>query len=159
MTATLVMSLHHSGKTPVFIQDNEAQHKDWNKIYDPEVLNHIIPIFIAWELNERMYGELQGLNKAAMVQKFGAEQVQIWRRSFDVGPPRGESLAMTANRTIPYFNKRILPELQNQKNVFVPAHGNSLRSIIMEIDKLSPDEVVHLELRLTRRTCHIHLRR
>ena len=100
----------------------------------------------AWEINERMYGNLQGLNKEATRKKFGAEQVKIWRRSFDVAPPEGESLELTAARAIPYFKEKILPLLNQGKNVFISAHGNSLRSIVMFLDNLSKDEVLQLEI-------------
>ena len=93
-----------------------------------------------------MYGELQGLNKKETADQYGADQVQIWRRSYDIAPPNGESLAMTAARSIPYFEKNILPRLMNGENVFIAAHGNSLRSIMMKLDKLSPEQVVKLEL-------------
>ena len=97
-------------------------------------------------LNERHYGDLQGLNKAETAEKFGAEQVHIWRRSFDVAPPDGESLEMTAERTIPYFEEEILPDLQAGKGVLVSAHGNSLRSIVMHIEGISPEDIVSLEI-------------
>ena len=97
-------------------------------------------------LNERHYGKLQGENKAETAKKFGAEQVQIWRRSYDVAPPEGESLKDTAARTIPYFKEKILPELKAGKNVLVAAHGNSLRSIVMDLDHLTKEQVVKLEL-------------
>ena len=93
-----------------------------------------------------MYGFLQGLNKQETADKYGKDQVQIWRRSFDVAPKDGESLKNTAERTIPYFNKEIVPFLEKGKNVFISAHGNSLRSIIMHLDRLSKEEVVKLEL-------------
>ena len=99
-----------------------------------------------WRLNERNYGSLQGLNKAETADKFGAEQVHIWRRSFDVAPPDGESLEMTAERTIPYFEEEILPDLQAGKGVLVSAHGNSLRSIVMHIEEISPEDIVSLEI-------------
>ncbi len=99
-----------------------------------------------WRLNERNYGSLQGLNKAETAEKFGAEQVHIWRRSFDVAPPDGESLEMTAERTIPYFEQEILPDLQAGKGVLVSAHGNSLRSIVMHIEGISPEDIVSLEI-------------
>ena len=99
-----------------------------------------------WRLNERNYGSLQGLNKAETAEKFGAEQVHIWRRSFDVAPPDGESLEMTAERTIPYFEEEILPDLQAERGVLVSAHGNSLRSIVMHIEGISPEEIVSLEI-------------
>lgn len=97
-------------------------------------------------LDERYYGDLQGLNKLEMAQKFGEQQVHQWRRSYDVRPPGGESLADTVSRTVPFFEQAIIPELQAGKNVLVAAHGNSLRSILMFIDRLSEEEVATLEL-------------
>ncbi len=99
-----------------------------------------------WRLNERNYGALQGLNKAETADKHGAEQVRIWRRSFDVAPPEGESLEMTAERTIPYFEEEILPDLESGVNVLVSAHGNSLRSIVMHIEGISPEDIVSFEI-------------
>ena len=97
-------------------------------------------------LNERHYGDLQGLNKAETAKKFGDEQVRLWRRSYDIAPPGGESLENTAARTRPYLKDRILPTVQSGQNVLVAAHGNSLRSIIMYLDQLNRDAVVSLEL-------------
>ena len=97
-------------------------------------------------LNERHYGDLQGLNKAETAEIHGAEQVHIWRRSFDVPPPGGESLEMTAERTIPYFVEEIIPDLDSGMNVLVAAHGNSLRSIVMHIEEISPEEIIKLEI-------------
>ena len=97
-------------------------------------------------LNERHYGDLQGLNKAETAEIHGAEQVHIWRRSFDVPPPGGESLEMTAERTIPYFVEEIIPDLDSGMNVLVAAHGNSLRSIVMHIEEISPEEITKLEI-------------
>lgn len=105
-----------------------------------------IPIERDQALNERHYGDLQGLNKAETAAKFGDEQVHIWRRSFDVPPPNGESLKDTAARTLPYFRERILPELKAGRNVIVAAHGNSLRSIVMEIEGLTPAEILEVNL-------------
>ena len=97
-------------------------------------------------LNERFYGDLQGLNKDECRQKWGAEQVQIWRRSYDVGPPGGESLKETGDRVLPYYLSEIYPLILDGKNVLVAAHGNSLRSLIKHLDKLSADEIVKLEI-------------
>ena len=105
-----------------------------------------IPTHYDWRLNERHYGALQGLNKAETAEKHGAEQVHLWRRSFDVPPPEGESLEMTAERTIPYFTEEILPDLESGKNVLVSAHGNSLRSIVMHLEGISPEDIVSLEI-------------
>lgn len=97
-------------------------------------------------LNERMYGDLQGLNKDETAKKFGAEQVHLWRRSYDVRPPGGESLKDTAERTLPYFQSNILPLVSVGKNLLVCAHGNSLRSIVMELDKLTKEQVLELNI-------------
>ncbi len=97
-------------------------------------------------LNERHYGDLQGLNKAETAQKFGDEQVKIWRRSYDVAPPKGESLKDTAARTLPYFESRIWEDLKKGNNIIVAAHGNSLRSIVMHLDKLTKEQVLELNL-------------
>lgn len=146
MTAMLAMSGHASGKIPVLLHSGEGKLDEWGKCYNLETLSTLIPVFRAWELNERMYGELQGMNKQEMREKYGEKQVQIWRRSFDVAPPQGESLKMTAERTLPYFRKNILAALEEGQNVFVSAHGNSLRSIVMEMDGLSEEEVMALEI-------------
>lgn len=146
MTAMLAMSVHEAGKVPVVLHPGEGKLEEWANIYSPKAEAQTIPVIRAWQLNERMYGELQGVNKAEMMEKYGIEQVQIWRRSFDVPPPRGESLEMTAARTLPYFEEQVIPHLEQGKNVFIAAHGNSLRSIIMKLDSLSPQQVVSLEL-------------
>lgn len=146
MTAFLAMSVHRSGKVPVVLHPGEGKLENWSQIYNEQAMNNCIPVIRCWELNERMYGELQGLNKAETAEKFGAEQVKIWRRSYDIPPPEGESLEMTAARSIPYFERHVIPYLKERKNVLVCAHGNSLRSIMMVLDELTKDEVVHLEI-------------
>ena len=97
-------------------------------------------------LNERFYGDLQGLNKDECRKKWGLDQVQIWRRSYDVGPPGGESLKECGERVLPYFLDKIYPLVLEGKNIIVSAHGNSLRSLIKHLDKLSADEIVKLEI-------------
>jgi 2,3-bisphosphoglycerate-dependent phosphoglycerate mutase len=97
-------------------------------------------------LNERDYGDLAGLNKAETAAKYGEEQVHIWRRSYDVQPPGGESLKDTVARALPYFVTDILPRVMAGERVLVSAHGNSLRALIMVLDRLSPDSIVHVEL-------------
>jgi 2,3-bisphosphoglycerate-dependent phosphoglycerate mutase len=146
MTAMLAMLHHSSGKVPCVQHSHEGKLEAWAQIYGKEAQASCIPVYCAWELNERMYGALQGLNKQETMDQFGQEQVQIWRRSFDQAPPEGESLKMTAARTIPYFQEKILPLLKQGANVFIAAHGNSLRSIVMFLDHLSEDQVVKLEL-------------
>jgi 2,3-bisphosphoglycerate-dependent phosphoglycerate mutase len=97
-------------------------------------------------LNERHYGDLQGLDKTETAEKYGAEQVHQWRRSYDINPPNGESLKDTAARTLPYFESRILADLEAGETVLVSAHGNSLRSIVMLLDKLDEVQVLSLEI-------------
>jgi 2,3-bisphosphoglycerate-dependent phosphoglycerate mutase len=105
-----------------------------------------LPIIGDIALNERHYGDLQGLNKAETAAKFGDEQVKIWRRSYDVPPPNGESLEGTAARTLPFFDRCIMGDIRIGKNVLVVAHGNSNRSIVMKLDGLSKEEVLELNL-------------
>jgi 2,3-bisphosphoglycerate-dependent phosphoglycerate mutase len=106
----------------------------------------VLPIIRDPALNERNYGDLQGLNKADTARKYGDEQVHIWRRSFDVPPPNGESLEMTAARTLPFFERCILGDVRQGKDVLVVAHGNSNRSIVMKLDKLNREQVLGLNL-------------
>ncbi len=105
-----------------------------------------IPVTKDKALNERHYGDLQGLNKAETAVKFGDEQVKIWRRSYDIAPPNGESLKDTAARTLPYFESRVAADLKAGKNIIVAAHGNSLRSIVMDLEKLTKEQVLELNL-------------
>jgi 2,3-bisphosphoglycerate-dependent phosphoglycerate mutase len=97
-------------------------------------------------LNERDYGDLMGLNKDEARERWGDEQVHLWQRSYDVAPPGGESLKDTAARVLPFYEKRIVPELQAGKTVLVVAHGNSLRALVMQLDRLSPDQVIELNI-------------
>jgi len=110
-----------------------------------------LPVYMDWALNERHYGGLQGLNKAETAKKYGDEQVKIWRRSYDVPPPKGEdgmteSLKDTRARTIPYYETRIVPHLKKGENVLVAAHGNSLRSIVMYLENMTPEQILALNL-------------
>lgn len=97
-------------------------------------------------LNERHYGDLQGLNKQAIGEKFGMEQLKIWRRSYDVAPPGGESLKDTQNRVLPYYHEHIEPLLRNNNNVLISAHGNSLRALVMYLENLLKDEIMELNI-------------
>jgi len=105
-----------------------------------------IPIEKDKALNERMYGDLQGLNKAETAKKYGDAQVKIWRRSYDVKPPGGESLKDTAERALPYYEKMIKPCLLKGETIIIAAHGNSLRALVMELDQLSKEEVLELNI-------------
>ena len=105
-----------------------------------------IPVIKNQCLNERNYGDLAGLNKDDAREKWGEEQVHVWRRSFDVPPPGGESLKDTAERVLPYFKSEIMPKVIEGSSILIAAHGNSLRSLIMDLDSISSEEIVNLEI-------------
>jgi len=106
----------------------------------------IVPIFMNKALNERNYGQLQGLNKTETAKKFGEAQVELWRRSFDIAPPGGESLKDTAARVIPYYQEFIEPLLKLNQNVLIVAHGNSLRALMMFIEQISQADIAGLDI-------------
>ena len=97
-------------------------------------------------MNERDYGDLSGLDKDEARKEWGEDQVHIWRRSFDIPPPGGESLKDTAARVLPYFEEKIKPLVEQGNNILICAHGNSLRSLIMSLEEISPDEIVKVEI-------------
>ncbi|MGC3975297.1 MAG: 2,3-bisphosphoglycerate-dependent phosphoglycerate mutase [Nitrospira sp.] len=105
-----------------------------------------IPVEKDKALNERMYGELQGLNKAETAKQFGDEQVKIWRRSYDVRPPGGESLKDTAERVLPYYESRIRPYVHKGETILIAAHGNSLRALVMQLEQLTREQVLELNI-------------
>ena len=155
MTAMIALSEHGSEKTPVFhyptevdksMPENERLMREWSQIRGDAGHDNLLPVHVAWQLNERMYGDLQGLDKQATREQYGDEQVHIWRRSYDVPPPEGESLELCAARTLPYLEGTLVPALEAGRNLFVAAHGNSLRSVVMAIEDLSEDEVLSLEI-------------
>ncbi|KAL9937612.1 hypothetical protein V8E36_003157 [Tilletia maclaganii] len=111
-----------------------------------EINQENIPVTKNQALNERDYGELTGLNKDDARKKFGEEQVHIWRRSYDVPPPGGESLELTAKRVLPYYNAEIKPHVLEGKSVLVTAHGNSLRALIQDLEGLTGEQIVNTEL-------------
>jgi 2,3-bisphosphoglycerate-dependent phosphoglycerate mutase len=114
------------------------------------ILNSIgqtdIPLIKDERLNERHYGDLQGKNKDEMREEFGEEQVHVWRRSYDVAPPNGESLKDTRERVLPYYESDIVPLLKEGKNIIIAAHGNSLRALIMHLEDMSPEEILQFEV-------------
>lgn len=130
-----------------------------------------LPVHKTWRLNERHYGDLEGLNKSETAQKFGEQQVKIWRRSYDTPPPAitpqdkrypgndrryknvasadiplSECLKDTVNRFLPYWHEMILPQIKKQQRVLIVAHGNSLRALIQYLDKMSPEEILNLDI-------------
>jgi bisphosphoglycerate-dependent phosphoglycerate mutase family 1 len=107
MTAMLAMMQHRRKKVPIIVHNESEQAHKWSQIYSEETKKQSIPVITAWQLNERMYGELQGLNKQETADRFGKEQVHEWRRSYDIPPPNGESLEMCAERAVAYFKDQV----------------------------------------------------
>lgn len=130
-------------RIPIIYHEEKRIH-DWEH-YTGEKQKEI-PIYQSVDLAERYYGDLQGLNKAETMKKYGDVQVHLWRRSYDINPPNGESLKDTCDRTIPYYENHILPQLQAGKNVLVVAHGNSLRSITKFVENISDKEIPTVEI-------------
>ena len=152
-TAMLAMTKHTSKKTPVIIHDF-GKLAEWGTIYSEAAIQDTIPVFLAWQLNERMYGRLQGLNKQETMDRFGKDQVHLWRRSYKDAPPEGESLEMTALRTIPFFEHTILPYLQKEKNVLISAHGNSLRACVKYIENIDDSHISQREIATGEPLCY-----
>lgn len=125
---------------------NLSRAQETNRLMLAELGQSGIEIVKNEALNERDYGDLSGLNKDDAREKWGEEQVHIWRRSYDVPPPGGESLKMTAERVLPYFDKEILPRVLKGERVLVAAHGNSLRALVMQLDKLNQEQVIALNI-------------
>ncbi|KAK4485949.1 hypothetical protein RD792_008601 [Penstemon davidsonii] len=146
MTAMLALTQHRCMKVPIIVHSETEQARRWSQIYSEGTKKQSIPVVKAWQLNERMYGELQGLNKQETAEQYGKEQVHSWRRSYYVRPPNGESLEMCLGRAVTFFKEHIEPQLLIGRHVMVVAHANSLRSIIMYLDKLTSQEVINLEL-------------
>jgi len=130
-------------RTPVIYHEDKRIH-DWE--HHTSIEGTEIPIYQSVDLAERYYGDLQGLNKEEMRKKYGKEQVHLWRRSYDVNPPGGESLKNTCERTTPYYKTYVLPELQTGKNVLIVAHGNSLRAITKYVENISDTEIPSVEI-------------
>ena len=131
-------------KYPMFIHIDGGRMETWGTYKEPS--QDELPVFTTELLNERCYGDLQGLNKAKTAEKFGKEQAHIWRRSYDVRPPGGESLKDTCERVVPFFKKCIQQDLIDGKNVLVAASGNSLRAIIKHIEDIPDADIINVEL-------------
>lgn len=123
-----------------------SRAQETNRIVLEELGQSDLPIVRDQALNERDYGDLSGLNKDDAREKWGEEQVHIWRRSYDIPPPGGESLKDTAARVLPYYEKEILPRVLKGERVLVAAHGNSLRALVMVLDKLNQEQVIALNI-------------
>ncbi len=143
-TAMLLMTAKPDSKPPIIISQTKSEHEPATTI--DEIKDKCTPLISDWRLNERHYGKLQGLNKKDAAEKYGENQVALWRRGFEDTPPGGESLKSTMERTIPAMQELILPKLNQDQTVLVVAHGNSLRSIIMHIENITPQAISGFEI-------------
>jgi len=141
-TLIYLLSAMKIKQIPVFYSE---QKKDFRREHHIENKNEL-PIYKTDDLNERYYGALQGMDKDLARKKFGVEQVQIWRRSYDVKPPKGESLKDTMARAVPYFKKNILPKLKKGQNILIVAHGNSLRGITKFLEHINNKDIPNYEI-------------
>lgn len=143
---TLLLILARQNATGIFVHKSKKR-RAW-ALHPHHLESHEIPIYSSDKINERYYGKLQGMNKDVARQRWGKQQVFLWRRSYTVRPPGGECLKDVVRRAAPYFEKTIMPYIKKGKNVIVAAHGNSLRAMIKHIENMSDKEIPHLELPL-----------
>jgi len=141
---TTIKILRNLGKNPLFVHLDGGKMQEWGSFEGG--FADSIPTYVSEKLNERYYGKLQGLNKEEAKKTFGEDQVKLWRRSYDVAPPDGESLKDTFNRTVPFYKQFVEPELKSGKNILIVSSGNSLRSIVKYIENISDDEIIDFEM-------------
>ncbi len=142
-TMDLVIESIGDKRTPIIYHYDDSQIRE--REHAENIANEL-EIIQSKALAERYYGDLQGLNKDDCRKKWGEEQVHIWRRSFDIRPPGGESLKDTLSRVLPFYNKNIVPELKKEKNILIVAHGNSLRAIVKHLENISDQDIPNHEL-------------
>lgn len=140
---TVSRILEFEKKYPVFIHLDKGRMKEWGNFKEDK---GYFPVYISENLNERYYGRLQGLNKQAIMKKYGKEKVHLWRRGFKNAPPGGESLEDTYKRAVPFYNKYIERDLKKGKNVLIVASHNSLRAIVKYIEAISDKDIINLEI-------------
>ena len=131
-------------KYPIFIHIDKGKMREWGNF--TELNKNYIPVYLSEALNERHYGKLQGLDKQETIRKYGEEKVHLWRRSYNVVPPGGESLADVIKRTTPFYKKYIEKDLKKGKNILVVASHNSLRAILKYIEKISAGDIIDVEI-------------
>lgn len=141
---TTLEILKRLGKKPLFIHVDGGNQEEWGHFEGGN--GTCIPAYVSEKINERYYGKLQGLNKAESKKNYGEDQVKLWRRSWDINPPEGESLKDTYERTVPFYKNKIETELKAGKNVLVVSSGNSLRSIVKFIENIPDDKIIDFEI-------------
>jgi len=149
-TSPLIRNLHtvlkvfeKKDKYPIF-RHFKSKMKDWSHF--EELNQNYIPVYVSEVLNERYYGKLQGLNKEETMKKYGEEKVHLWRRSYKIAPPGGESLADVVKRTTPFYKKYVEKDLKRGKNVLIIASHNSARAIIKHVEKVSDKDIINVEM-------------
>jgi len=141
---TVAEILEHEKKYPLFIHIDKSRMKDWSRFID--ISNKDIPVYVTEKLNERFYGKLQGMDKQKVIKKYGEEKVRLWRRSYNIAPPVGESLKDVFKRTTPFYKKYVEPELKKGRNVLLVGSHNPLRAIVKHIEKISEKDIIDFEI-------------
>ncbi len=141
---TVARILEYDKKYPLFVHLDPGRMKDWGNFKD--ISQYDIPVYVTEKLNERYYGKLQGRSRAKLIKKYGAKKMHLWRRSFLIKPPGGESLKDTYDRTIPFYKKYIEKDLKKGKSVLVVASHNAARSTIKYIEKISDKDIIEVEV-------------
>ena len=142
-TETVLRIFEYLQKYPLFLH-LRGKMKKWGEF--KELTNSYLPVFFSENLNERYYGKLQGENKKELMEKYGEEKVRLWRRSYNIAPPGGESLKDVVKRAVPFYKKYIERDLKEGKNVLVVASHNSLRAIVKYIENISDEDIINLEI-------------
>ena len=141
---TAARIFEHDNKYPIFIHLDLGKMKKWGHFKD--ISENDLPVFVSEKLNERYYGDLQGLNKEEMIKKYGEEKVRQWRRSYDMAPPGGESLKDVVKRVVPFYKKYIEKDLKTGKNILIVESHNSLRALVKHIEKISDNDIINFEI-------------
>jgi len=145
-TAAKVLEAGGTGQYPIFIHLDRGRMKKWGHFKNIGENDLPVPVYVSEKLNERYYGDLQGLNKEEMMKKYGEEKIRQWRRGYDVAPPGGESLKDVARRAVPFYKKYIEKDLKGGKNILIVASHNSLRALVKHIEKISDSDIINLEI-------------
>lgn len=143
---TVLKIFEKQNKYPIFRHLDKGKMKDWENFTEIKTSKNYIFVYVTTALNERYYGKLQGLNKDETIKKYGEEKVRLWRRSYDIPPPGGESLKDVIKRVVPFYKKYPEKDLKNGKNVLIVASHNSLRAIVKYIENISDEDIINVEI-------------
>jgi len=141
---TVLEILKQIGKYPIFVYLDQGKMRKWGNFID--ISENDFEVYVTEKLNERYYGKIQGLNKKEMMEKYGENKVRVWRRSYEIAPPDGESLKDVYKRIVPFYKKYIEKDLKNNKNVLIVASHNPLRALVKHIESISDKDIINLEI-------------